>query len=142
MKKSKKDVTFKGRYLGILFLVIVQFLIGIIHTIFGVVLLTSNFLLNSYSMISTIYAVYTLVYGSLTLVFTYLLWMNKRLGWIGTVGLSIFVIVVDTLAVLDLTNFLHIPAPIFAGSGEITYSLLIIIYLIQDHIKLKYEIKL
>jgi len=142
MKKSKNNVSFKGRYLGILFLVIVQFIIGFIHAIFGVVLLSSNFLLDFSPMISAVYSFYTLIYGSLTLVFTYLVWMNKRLGWMGYVGLSIFVIVVDTLAVLGVTNFLGIPAPIFAGSVEITYSLLIIIYLIQDHIISKYQIKL
>ena len=141
MKKSNNDVTFKGRYLGILFLVIVQVIVGFIHVLFGFILL-SGFNSFSSSMISTVYTIYTLVYGTLSLVFAYLLWMNKRIGWIGTVGVSSFVIVVDILAVLSLFNVLEIPAPIFAASGEIPYSLLIILYLIQNHIISKYKINL
>ena len=141
MEKSNNDVTFKGGYLGILFLVIVQVILGFIHVMFGFILL-SGFNSFSSSMISTVYTIYTLVYGTLSLVFAYLLWMNKRIGWIGTVGFSSFVIVVDTLAVLGLFNVLDIPAPIFAASGEIPYSLLIILYLIQNHIISKYKINL
>jgi hypothetical protein len=139
MKKSKNDVTFKGRYMGILFLVIIQTIVGFIHVIFGFALLSGLYSLTS-SMISTVYTVYTLVYGFLSLVFAYLLWMNKSLGWIGAVGVSVFVIVGDTLAVLGLSNILSIPAPIFAASGEIPYSLLIILYLILDYVRSKYEI--
>ena len=141
MEKSNNDVTFKGRYLGILFLVIVQVSVGFIHVIFGFILLT-GFNSFSSSMISLVYTIYTLVYGTLSLVFAYLLWMNKCIGWIGTVGVSSFVIFVDTLAVLGLSNILNIPAPIFAASGEIPYSLLIILYLIQNHIISKYKINL
>ncbi len=141
MEKSNNDVTFKGRYLGILFLVIVQVIVGFIHVIFGFILLT-GFNSFSSSMISLVYTIYTLVYGTSALVFSYLLWMNKRVGWIGTVVVSSLVIVVDSLAVLGLVNFLDIPAPIFAASGEIPYSLLIILYLIQNHIISKYKINL
>ena len=95
MTQSRNDVTFKGRYLGILFLVTVQVIVGFIHVIFGSALLLGLFSLTS-PLISTVYAVYTLVYGSFSLVFAYLLWINKRMGWIGSVGVSSFVIVVDT----------------------------------------------
>ena len=141
MEKSNNDVTFKGRYLGILFLVIVQVILGFIHVMFGFILL-SGFNSFSSSMISTVYTIYTLVYGTLSLVFAYLLWMNKRIGWIGTFAISSFVIFVDLLAISGLFNILDIPAPIFAASGEIPYSLLIILYLIQNHMLSKYKISL
>jgi len=41
------------------------------------------------------------------------------MGWIGTVAISIFVIIVDSLAVFNLSNILCIPAPKFAATGEI-----------------------
>lgn len=137
MKKSNNSITFKGRYLGLLFLVIIQTIVGFIHVVFGFALLLGLYSFFS-STVSVVYSIYTLVYGSLSLVFVYLLWVNKRLGWIGTVGVSMFVIVVDFLAVSGLSNILSIPAPVFAASGEIPYSLLIFLYLIQDYIRSSY----
>jgi hypothetical protein len=51
-----------------------------------------------------IYSIYTFVYRLLTLLFTYFIWKDKSFGWIGTVAVSLLVIIVDTLAVFDLVN--------------------------------------
>ena len=64
--------------------------------------------------------------------------MGKRSGWIGTWVISAFVILVDTTAVFSLFNVLGIPK--FAALGEVPYSLFILFYLIEDHIRSKYNI--
>ena len=140
MKSSKTIVMYKNRFLGILFLVIIQLIVGFTHIFFGLALISGIFSFNSYSIAPTIYMVYTLVYGLLTAFFTYLIWKRKRLGWIGTVAISIFVILVDSLALFDLTNILSIPAPKFAAIGEIPFSILVLAYLLQNHVRLKYNI--
>jgi hypothetical protein len=140
MKSSKTIVMYKNRYLGILFLVIIQLIVGFTHIFFGLALISGIFSFNSYSIAPTIYTVYTLVYGLLTAFFTYLIWKRKRLGWIGTVAISIFVILVDSLALFDLSNILSIPAPKFAAIGEIPFSILVLAYLLQNHVRLKYNI--
>jgi len=140
MKSSKTIVMYKNRFLGILFLVIIQLIVGFTHIFFGLALISGIFSFNSYSIAPTIYTVYTLVYGLLTAFFTYLIWKRKRLGWIGTVAISIFVILVDSLALFDLTNILSIPAPKFAAIGEIPFSILVLAYLLQNHVRLKYNI--
>jgi hypothetical protein len=138
-KKSKNDVTFKGRYLGILVLVIALSIVGLMHMFFGLALISGDLYFGSYST-TVVYSVYTLVYGFLTVFFAYLLWEEKRFGWIGTVSISIFVIIVDALAVSNLSNILNVPAPKFATIGEIPFSILILAYLFQDHIISKYDI--
>ena len=140
MKRSTKDVTFRERFLGITVLVVVHLIVGIIHVIFGFALLSGGFSVVSYSMIPMMYAFYTLIYGLLTLFFTYLIWLGKRSGWIGTVAVSLFVIIVDILAVLDLSNVLGIPAPKVAAIGEIPFGILILVYLLQYHVRSKYGI--
>ena len=140
MKRSTKDVTFRERFLGITVLVVVQLIVGIIHVIFGFALLSGGFSVVSYSMIPMMYAFYTLIYGLLTLFFTYLIWLGKRSGWIGTVAVSLFVIIVDILAVLDLSNVLGIPVPNVAAIGEIPFGILILVYLLQYHVRSKYGI--
>ncbi|MFC1486078.1 hypothetical protein ACFLRN_00080 [Thermoproteota archaeon] len=140
MKRSTKDVTFRERFLGITVLVVVQLIVGIIHVIFGFNLLSGGFSVVSYSMIPMMYTFYTLSYGLLTLFFTYLIWLGKRSGWIGTVAVSLFVIIVDILAVLDLSNVLGIPAPKVAAIGEIPFGILILVYLLQYHVRSKYGI--
>jgi hypothetical protein len=140
MKSSKTIVMYKNRYLGILFLVIIQLIVGFTHIFFGLALISGIFSFNSYSIAPTIYTVYTLVYGSLTAFFTYLIWKRKRFGWIGTVAISLFVIVVDFLSVFDLSNILSIPAPKFAAIGEIPFSILVLAYLLQNHVRSKYNI--
>ena len=74
----------------------------------------------------------------MTIVFTYLLWKGKRLGWIGTVAVSSFVIIADILTIFDLITFLGVVKT--AGIGEIPYCLVIIIYLLQTHVRSKYRV--
>jgi len=140
MKKSKIEIILKKRYLGILFLVIVQLIVGFTHLFFGLALISDIFSFISNSSFQTIYAAYTLIYGSLTTFFTYLIWKGKRLGWIGTIAISLFVIAMDALAVFDLFNILSIPAPKFAAIGEIPFSTLVLAYLLQHHVRSKYNI--
>ena len=140
MKRSKGGVSVRGRFLGIAVLVVVQFIVGIIHVLFGFALLSGSFLVASYSVMPTVYTFYTLVYGWLTLFFTYLIWVGKRSGWIGTVAVSLFVILVDVLAVLDLSNVLGIPSPKVTAIGEVPFSILVLVYLLQYHIRSKYNI--
>ena len=84
MKKLKIEIILKKRYLGILFLVIVQLIVGFTHLFFGLALISDIFSFISNSSFHTIYAVYTLIYGSLTTFFTYLIWKGKRLGCIAS----------------------------------------------------------
>ncbi len=140
MKRSEEGVSVRGRFLGIAVLVVVQFIVGIIHVLFGFALLSGSFSVASYSMMPTVYTIYTLVYGWLTLFFTYLIWVGKRSGWIGTAAVSLFVILVDVLAVLDLSNVLGIPSPKVAAIGEIPFSILVLVYLLQYHVRSKYNI--
>ena len=151
MNKSDKVPTFRGRFLGIAILVGIQVINGLIHTFSGLVLVLDILIrMASSSNAPFIFGVYNLIYGLLTVFFIYLLWKGRRLGWIGTVAVSLFVIIEDTLTVLNLLNF---PAILkTAAFGEIPYStcmharalmhLLITIYLLQNHVRSKYEINL
>ena len=138
MTIKKDEITFKGQYLGVTFLVIVQFIVGLIHMFFGLAMLSGNFSVASYSVTPIVYSVYTLVYGCLTFFFTYLVWTTRRSGWIGTVAVSCFVILADTLTVFDLVNVLGIPK--LAAIGEIPFSIIIIVYLLQHHVRSKYNV--
>jgi len=138
MKKPIENINLRGRLIGVFVLVIVQFFVGVIHIFFGLSILFGSFSLASYSITPTAYSVYTLVYGCLTFVFTYFVWTGKRIGWIGTSAVSLFVIIADILAASSLFNVIGIPR--IAGLGEIPYSLVILIYLLQNHVRLKYSI--
>jgi len=138
MERPQKVVTVKGRLLGIAFLVVVQFIIGLIHVIFGFAMLTGSFTVATFSMTPLVYSIYTSAYGSLTLLFTYLVWVGKRLGWVGTAAVSLFVIVADVLAVLDLLSILGIPK--FAAVGEISFSIVVLAYILQSHVRSKYGV--
>ena len=140
MKRTKQDVTFRGRYLGIVLLVIIQLIIGLIHLTFGLAMILGYYSVATYSIFPMVYSVYTLVYGLLTLFFTCFIWMGKRFGWIGTIAVSLFIIIVDSLAVFDLVNILSIPVPIIAAIGEIPFSILVVVYLLQNHVRAKYNI--
>ena len=131
------DLSFRGRSLGIVILVAIQFFVGIIHTIFGFMMLSGNFSATLLSLEPTIYSIYTLVYGCLTLIFTYLLWLQKRSGWLGTIIVSLFVIFADTLTVFNLLSVLGIPKT--AAIGEIPFSIIVIAYLVQSHVRSKYS---
>jgi uncharacterized membrane protein (DUF2068 family) len=145
MSNSRTPITYRGRNFGIIVLVAVQSLVGFIHVLFGFLLLSAPriepfALFASGYLSSDVYAVYTMLFGLLTLIFTYALWMEKRWGWIGTVAVAAFVIIADALTLLDLPSIPGIPK--FAGYGEITYSVLILLYLFQNHVRTKYRISL
>ena len=129
--------SFRGRFLGVVVLVVLQLMVGVIHMFFGLVMLSGS-LSVSFTSTPMVYSLYTLVYGSLTFAFAYLLWLGKPSGWIGTIAVSLFVIVADTLTVLDLFTGLGIPAT--AALGEIPFSIVVIAYLIQSHVRTKYNI--
>ncbi len=138
MSIKKTDITFRGRYLGVTFLVIVQFIVGLIHMFFGLLMLSGSFSVVSYSGTPIVYSAYTLVYGCLTFFFTYMIWTIRRFGWVGTVAVSFFVILADTLTVFNLVNVLGIPK--LAAIGEIPFSIVIILYLLQNHVRSKYNV--
>ena len=67
MSKKPPTITYKGRSLGILILIVAQLIIGVIHSFFGL-------LLVAYENYSSIYAtpaydIYTFVFGLLVLIF-------------------------------------------------------------------------
>ena len=126
--------TYRGRSLGIVVLTASQLLIGVIHVFFGLLLLGFENL--SFIQATVVYDVYTIVFGLLTIVFAVFIWQGKKAGWIGTVAVSLFVIVADSLTLLDLPSIPGIPK--FAGFGEITYSVLIIVYLCTGQVRKKY----
>ena len=73
------------------------------------------------------YDVYTFAFGILVLVFARYIWIRKKVGWIGTAAVSVFVTVADVLIVLGLPSIPGIP--LFAAPTEIIYSVIIIAYL-------------
>ena len=137
MNKPIENIKPKGRFLGVFVLVAIQSIVGIIHIFFGFTMILGIYSV-AYSSATLIYSYYTFSYGVLTLFFTFLFWKGARLGWIGTIAISAFVILVDTLAAIDLFNVLGIPN--LAALGEIPYSFIIVFYLFEDHIRSKYSI--
>ena len=139
MKKPDRVVTFRGRFLGIGFLTAIQVINGLIHTFFGLVLvLGTDISVAESSNVPSVFSFYTLIYGLLTLIFSYLLWKGKRLGWLGTVAVAVFVILADTLTVVDLLTFFGIIKT--AAIVEIPYSLVTVLYFLQIHVRQKYFI--
>ena len=134
--------TYMGRIFGIAVVVAIQAINGVIHVPSGLLLvfaetIGTSFLpfLNfpmSFFLLRT-YGAYTFLYGLLTLIFAYGLWTGKRWGWIGTAAISIFVTVVDILTVLELPIIPGVPE--FAGIIEIPYSLAVLFYMIQPHVR-------
>jgi hypothetical protein len=133
-KKQPPIITFKGRSLGIAILVVSQLIIGAIHAFFGFLLLAYENL--SFLPATAIYDVYTFVFGLLALVFAVFIWQGKKVGWIGTVAVSLFVIAADSLTLMDLPSIPGIPK--FAGFTEIAYSVLVVSYLLQTIVRRKY----
>jgi hypothetical protein len=85
-----------------------------------------------------VYSSYTVVYGLLTTFFAYWVLVGKRGGWFGTVAVSLFVIIADVLTVLNLPSVPGIPKS--AAFWEIPYSGLVLVYLIQEHVRAKYQV--
>ncbi len=117
-----------GREIGIVILVLIQSLIGIIHVLFG-------FWLLSLSNINYIYSLYTAVFGLLSLFFALGLWNRRSFGWIGTFATLLFVTIADMLTILDLPSIPGIPK--VAGAAEIAYSVIVLFYLVQPHVRAK-----
>jgi hypothetical protein len=126
--------TYKGRIIGIVTLTGIQVLIGAIHVFFGVLL----FILGDLASLQSnwTYDVYTVAFGLLTIIFAVAIWQGKKVGWVGTIAVSVFVITADTLTLLDLPSIPGIPKS--AGTVEIAYSLIVIFYLMQKGVRTKY----
>ena len=121
--------------MGIVVLAVAQFMIGIIHVFYGFWLLYATSHISAQSPL--IYSVYTLAFGLLTLIFTYGIWLGRSWGWNGTVAVSIFVIVADALTLLNLPSIPGIPK--LAAAAEIVYSLMVLLYLSQTHVRAAYK---
>ncbi len=131
---------YKGRNLGLVILVAAQLLIGVVHFIFGVWLLSAQTPASFLGASSgAIYSIYTVAFGVSTLVFAAGLWGQRRWGWVGAVSVAVFVIAVDLLTLLALPSIPGIPK--FAGYGEIPYSAIVFLYLMQGYIRQKYKLK-
>ena len=139
--KHPPTIMFKGRYLGVAVLVAAQAIIGFIHVIFGFWLLFALTapLAGIASFGPNIYSVYTVVFGFLTLGLAGLLWLQNRWGWVGTMTVLFFVIAADSLTLLNLPSIPGIPK--FAGFGEITYRIIVLLYLLQTNVKTAYRIR-
>jgi hypothetical protein len=138
----RPPLTYKGRSIGLIAVVAAQLLVGFIHVVFGFWLMSAQ--ITPFAGIITssspdIYSIYTVVFAVLTLGFAVPLWMEKRWGWIGTVAILLFVVAADSLTLLNLRSVPGIPK--FAGYGEITYGVLVVLYLFQGHVRAKYKIQ-
>lgn len=130
MSKKGTIPTYKGRIIGILILTSAQLFVGAIHVFFGFLLLSFEpFLMNA----TVAYDIYTITFGLLISLFAVLIWSVKKMGWIGTIIVSSFVIAVDILSVLNLPSIPGIPK--FAAPGEIGYSIIIIFYMLQGYVR-------
>jgi hypothetical protein len=132
MSNKPNIPTYKGRNIGIAILVGAQMLIGAIHVFFGLFLLAFE---PTLLKATVAYDFYTVAFGALILVFAMFIWQGKMAGWVGTVAVSLFVIVVDSLAVLNLPTIPGVPA--FPAYTEIPYSILIVTYLSTDKVRKK-----
>jgi len=140
MSNVDNAVTYRGRSLGTIILTAAQLLVGVIHVFFGLWLLVAGSLADSAisAQSALVYSVYTLVFGLATLVFTVGIWLSTRWGWMGTFAVSLFVIAADALTLLNLPSIPGIPPS--AAGVEIIYSLLVVLYLSQTHVRIKYHI--
>ncbi len=136
MASKPPPLIYKGRSIGIVILTVAQLIIGAVHVFFGFLLLVLE---NSMLQPTTGYDVYTILFGLLTLVFGAFIWQGKKSGWIGTIAVSIFVSIADALTLLNLPSIQGIPK--FAAPTEIIYSIIVIVYLLQTHVRKKYGIR-
>ena len=133
MSEKRSPIIYKGRSIGIVVLTGAQLFIGSIHILLGFLLIASE---NSFLKATIAYDIYTIVFGLLVLIFGWFIWQGKKLGWIGTVTVSLFVSTADALAVLNLPSIPGIPK--FAAPTEIIYSFLVIFYLLQRSVRKKF----
>jgi hypothetical protein len=143
LSKFKLPLSFRGEFLGLFFVAIYQFLMGVIHAVAGIFLLLAPYVLSSVfavTEITPIFGVYTFLYGLLTLIFAYGLWTGNRWGWIGTTILCIIVII-EASSTLLLTLIQGIPIHVTSLDIaqlriiDITLTFVVLLYLIQPHIK-------
>ena len=126
--------SYKGRKIGVVTVVAVQLVIGLVHVVFGWWLLLASSEPTSFGFsLGYIYNFYTLLYGILTLVFVVGLWFKKEWGWYGMLAVSFFIIIADSLRMLNLPSVPGIP--LIAGFSEIPYSIIVVAYLLQSHIR-------
>lgn len=134
MKSSPHQIYVKGKPLGVFILICAQLLMGAIHVFFGLLLLAFDVSMGFSSTVA--YDAYTSLFGLLTLVFAIYLWRGTKVGWVGTIALSLFVIAADSLTLLNLPSIPGIPK--FPAFAEIGYSILIIGYLSLEHVRSKF----
>jgi uncharacterized membrane protein (DUF2068 family) len=139
MSNTRYPITYKGRSLGIVTLTAAQSLIGTAHVFSGLWLLVASLsaepLISAQS--SVVYSVYTLTFGLLTLIFASGIWLERNWGWIGTVAVSMFVVVADALTLAGLPSIPGIPQS--AAVAEILYSLVVVLSLFQPRVRKKYR---
>lgn len=136
MNVKREPITVNGRSIGIAILTAEQLFIGVIHFFVGLLLLFSS---SAILPASIAYDIYTTVFGLLIVFFAWFIWQGKKVGWMGTFAVLVFVMVVDTLRVLNLPSIPGIPS--FAPPTEITWSLLVIIYLSTRNVRKKFGFK-
>lgn len=134
MTKPKAPLIY-GRTVGVVALTVAQLIIGVIHVFSGALL----FAYQSFTQLPATgaYDIYTLVYGLLVLIFALYFWRGRRIGWVGTVAVSAFVIAADSLALLDLPSVPGIPKG--PAAAEIIYSVVVIAYILSRGAKYKKE---
>jgi uncharacterized membrane protein (DUF2068 family) len=138
MSNTRQPISYRGRSLGIVTLTIAQSLIGAIHVFSGLWLLTASTMIDFVSaQPSLIYSVYTLVFGLLTLIFASGIWLERKWGWIGTIAVSMFVVVADALTLAGLPSIPGIPSS--AAAAETAYSLIVVLYLSIPHVRIKFR---
>jgi hypothetical protein len=134
MATKPYPIAYKGRSIGIAVLTAAQIVIGLIHLFSGLLLLGSELAVNSQATIA--YDVYTFVFGLLVLLFAVLIWKGKKLGWAGTIVVSLFVIAADGLTLLNLPSIPGIPK--LPAYTEIAYSVFVVSYLLLGHVRKKF----
>ena len=117
--------SFKGRFFGLFILAILQFLNGTVHTIIRIFLIFT-------ASGELVYNIYTFLYGILNLIFGHCLWSDKKSGYLGTISVSLFIIVVDISTVFGVSLIAGVPKA--EALGEIMYSLFVISYLFQPKV--------
>jgi hypothetical protein len=135
MVAKREPITINGRSIGIAILTAEQLFIGVIHVLVGLMLLVFS---STILPATLTYDVYTTFFGFLVSVFAWSIWQGRKAGWIGTVAVLVFVIVVDTLKVLNLPSIPGIPN--FAPPTEIIWSILVIIYMSTKNVRKKFGI--
>jgi hypothetical protein len=133
-RKQPPIITYKGRSIGIAVLTVAQIAIGLIHVFSGLLLLGSEIATNS--QFSIAYDVYTAVFGALILLFAVFIWRGKKIGWAGTIAVSLFVIAADGLTLLNLPSIPGIPK--LPAYTEIAYSVFVVGYLCLGHVRRKF----